>query len=193
MEPRIVVAAIAAIVAVSATAEETYVLDPSHSKPTFEARHIGYTTQFGSFGAVKGSVVLDRAARKASVEVTIDATSVRTFDARLDAIVKGERFFNVDKYPTIYFRSTGATFDGDRLVSVDGELTMIGVTRPVTLKVVSFICGENPFNKKAMCGCDAVASIKRSDWGMTTNVQTGAPADEITIRIPVEAFKDEPA
>jgi polyisoprenoid-binding protein YceI len=125
--------------------------------------------------------------------VTIDATSVRTFDTRLDAIVKGERFFNVEKYPTIYFKSTAATFEGDRLVAVDGELTMVGVTRPVTLKLVSFACGEHPFSKKPMCGCDAVTSIRRSEWGMTTNVQTGAPADEITIRIPVEAYRETPA
>jgi polyisoprenoid-binding protein YceI len=67
------------------------------------------------------------------------------------------------------------------------------VTKPVTLKIVSFACGEHPFSKKPMCGCDAVANIKRSEWGMTTNVQTGAPADEITIRIPVEALREVPA
>lgn len=193
MNPRTVVVGLAAVVAMPAAAQETYVLDPAHSRPTFEARHIGYTTQFGSFGAVKGTVVLDRAAKKAAVEVTIDASSVRTFDPRLDAIVRGERFFNVDKYPTIYFKSTGATFDGERLASLDGDLTMIGVTRPVRLAVVSFACGEHPFNKKPMCGCDAVARIRRSDWGMTTNVLTGAPADEITIRIPVEAYREPPA
>jgi polyisoprenoid-binding protein YceI len=192
MTSRIVLACLAAA-AIPAAAQDTYVLDPAHSRPTFEARHIGYTTQFGSFGNVKGTIVLDRAAKKAAVEVTIDATSIRTFDSRLDAIVKGERFFNVEKFPTIYFKSTGAAFEGDRLTAVDGDLTMVGVTRPVTLKIVSFACGDHPFSKKPMCGCDAVANIRRSEWGMTTNVQTGAPADEITIRIPVEALKDVPA
>jgi polyisoprenoid-binding protein YceI len=193
MTLRILLAVLATAAAFPAAAEDTYVLDPAHSRPTFEARHLGYTTQFGSFGAVNGKIRLDRAAKTAAVDVTIDAASVRTFDARLDAIVKGERFFNVEKFPTITFRSTGATFDGDRLTAVDGELTMLGVTKPVTLKLVSFACGEHPFSKKAMCGADAVATLKRSDWGMTTNVPTMSPADEVTIRIPVEALKEVPA
>ena len=134
--------------------------------------------------------MLDRAAKKGTVDLSIDTTSIKTFDTRLDAIVKGERFFNVDKYPTMTFKSTNMTFDGDRVVGVDGDLTMLGVTKPVSLKVATFICGENPFNKKPMCGAEATTTIKRSEWGMTDGLKINNPADDIKITIPIEAYKE---
>ncbi len=189
MNIRLLVAVLAAIMAMPVAAQEIYVLDPVHSQPVFEARHIGYSMQFGSFGKVHGTMTIDRAAKSGMVDVTIESASIRTFDARLDAIVKGERFFNVEKFPNVTFRSASLKFDGDRITGVDGELTMVGVTRPVTLKVANFTCGENPFNKKPMCGCDASATIKRSDWGMVAGLPAGAPGDEILLRIPVEAYR----
>lgn len=190
MSFRVLVASIAAIIAVPAFGEETYVIDPVHSQPMWEARHIGMALNHGSFGKATGKVMLDRAAKKGSVDVTIDATSIKTFDTRLDAIVKGERFFNVEKFPTMTFVSNKLMFDGDRLVAADGELTMMGVTKPVNLKVISFVCGENPFNKKPMCGADATATIKRSDFGLTDGLKIGNPSDEIKLTIPVEAYKE---
>lgn len=177
--------------ALPAAAQETYVLDGAHSRPSFEVRHLGYSTQIGFFDKVSGKVVLDRAAKKGSVEIAIDPASVRTFDARLDGAVKGEKFFNVEKFPAITFKSANVQFDGEKVTAVDGELTMLGVTKPVTLKLVDFRCGEQPFNKKPMCGGDATATIKRSDWGMTTGVQTITPSDEVTLRVPFEAYRAE--
>jgi polyisoprenoid-binding protein YceI len=171
-------------------AQETYTIDPVHSQPSWEARHIGYGLQRGSFQKFTGKVALDRAQKTGTVDVVIDATSIRTFDARLDGIVKGERFFNVEKFPTITFKSTKVGFDGDRVVQVDGELTMLGVTQPVSLKMDDFHCGEQAFNKKPMCGGNAVATIKRSDWGITQGVTTMTPGDEVVLRIPFEALKD---
>ncbi len=173
-----------------AAAQETYVVDPAHSQPQYETVHIGFSVQRGSFGKLSGKVVLDRAARKGSVDFTIDASSIRTHDPRSDVVVKGERYFNVEKYPTISFKSSNLTFEGDRVVGLDGELTMLGVTKPASFKVANFNCGENPFNKKAMCGAVATATIKRSDWGMTFGVQISNPADEIKLTIPVEASKE---
>ena len=190
MNFRVLVAGIAAVIAVPAFGQETYVIDPVHSQPMWEARHIGMAVHHGSFGKATGKVTLDRAAKKGSVDVTIDATSIKTFDTRLDAIVKGERFFNVEKFPSMTFVSSKLTFDGDRLVAADGELTMMGVTKPVNLKVINFVCGENPFNKKPMCGADATATIKRSDFGLTDGLKIGNPSDEIKLTIPVEAYKE---
>ena len=82
------------------------------------------------------------------------------------------------------------TFDGDRVVGVDGDMTMIGVTKPVSFKVVNFTCGENPFNKKPMCGAEATATIKRSDWGMTNGLNINNPGDEVKLMIPIEAYKE---
>jgi len=170
--------------------QESYTLDPAHSRPTFEANHMGYSTQFGSFQTMSGKGTLDLAAKKGTIEVTIDANSVRLFDPRLEPVVKGERFFNVEKFPTITFKSSGFKFAGDKVVAIDGELTFVGVTKPVTLKIVDFRCGEQPFNKKPMCGGNATTTIKRSEWGVTQGVQTMTPADEVVLRIPFEAYKD---
>ena len=192
MSARIALAMFAAMAAwPAAAATETYVLDPVHSQPWFETRHIGMTQQLGSFVKSSAKVTIDRAAKTGTVDVTIDATSVRTFDAtRLDAIAKGEKYFNVEKFPTITFKSTSMKFDGDNVVGVDGELTMLGVTKPVTLVVSSLVCGPHPFNKKPMCGGEAKATIKRSDWGMTAGLPL-APGDEVKLIIPIEAYQAE--
>src|SRR5262249_806366 len=158
-----------------------YNVEPVHSQPQWEARHIGMSTQRGSFGKMTGKVTLDTAAKSGAVDVTIDATTAKTFDGRLDQIVKGERFFNVEKYPTLTFKADKLTFDGDKIVQVDGDLTMVGVTKPVSFKVMNFVCGEQPFNKKPMCGADATATIKRSDWGMTDGLKINNPSDEIKL------------
>jgi polyisoprenoid-binding protein YceI len=179
--------ALAAMTALPAAAQETYEIQSAHSQPSWEARHIGFTQQHGSFGKATGKITLDRAAKKGTVDVVIDATSIRSFDSRLDDVLKGERFFNVAKYPTLTFKSSNVQFDGDRVVAIDGELTMLGVSKPVSLKVVNFVCGESPFNKKPMCGADATATIKRSDWGMTDGLKINNPSDEIKLIIPVEA------
>ena len=192
MKLRIAVAAAGALIALPVLAEDVYVIEPVHSQPQWEARHIGFSSQRGSFGKATGKIVLDRAAKKGTVDVEIDATTIKTFDTRLDAIVKGDRFFNVEKFPTITFKSTSVTFDGDRVTAVDGELTMIGVTKPVALKVNDFRCGEQTFNKKPMCGADATATIKRSDWGMNNGLNINNPSDEIKLMIPVEAYLQQP-
>ena len=178
-----------AIAAGRAAAEDTYTIDPVHSQPTFEVRHMGFSLQRGSFGKATGKVTLDRAAKKGSVEVTIDTTSIKTIDPKLDTLVKSEDFFNVAKYPTMTFKSTSLTFDGDRLVGLDGELTLLGVTKPVTLKVANDVCGENPFNKKAMCGAEATTTIKRSEWGMKYGIPK-AVGDDVKLMIPVEAYRE---
>lgn len=172
----------------SAAAEDTYTIDPVHSQPIFEVRHMGFSIQRGSFTKASGSITLDRAAKKGNIDVTIDAASIRTIDPRLDTHVKGEDFFNVAKYPTITFKSTNLTFDGDRVVSVAGELTLLGVTKPVTLNVVNEICGEHPSNKRPMCGAEASTTVKRSEWGMKYGLPK-AVGDDVHIIIPIEAYK----
>ena len=175
--------------ATAAAAEESYVTDPAHSQPSYEIRHTIFSTQRGDFTKSTGKITLDRAAKKGAIDVTIDTTSIRTIDPRLDTHTKGEDFFNVANYPTMTFKSSNLVFDGDRVVGAEGELTMIGVTKPVSLKVANFACGEHPSNKKPMCGAEATATIKRSEWGM----KYGAPravGDEVRLIIPIEAYRD---
>jgi polyisoprenoid-binding protein YceI len=186
-------AAVALIVATACSAvaaQETYTIDPVHSQPMFEARHLGFSQQRGSFAKSTGKITLDRAAKTGTVDIVIDTTSIRTYDSRLDEQMKSENFFNVAKYPTMTFKGEKVIFDGDRVVQVDGDLTLLGVTKPVSLKVTNFVCGEHPMNKKAMCGAEATTTIMRSEWGMKYALPK-AVSDEIKLTIPIEAFRDQ--
>jgi len=170
-------------------AEETYVFDPVHSQPMCEVRHMGFSVQHVSFGKITGKVMLDREARKGSLDATVDTTSVRSYSEKLDTHLKGEDFFNVAKYPTMTFRSSDLIFEGDKVVAANGELTLLGVTRPVSFKVEHFVCGEQPFNKRAMCGAEVTATIMRYEGGMKYGIPKAA-ADAVKIVLPVEAFRE---
>lgn len=169
-------------------APENYTIDSTHTFPSFEIGHMGFSTQRGRFNKTTGSIVLDRAAKKATVDISIDANSISTGLDKLEAHLRAEDFFDTAKYPTITFKSTGARFNGDKLASVSGNLTLHGVTKPVTLTVTSFFCGPNPVYKKDACGADAVATIKRSDFGI--NYALPAVSDEVKLLIQVEAHKN---
>ena len=189
MTRALVLDALIAVPHVATAAEETYVVEPTHSQPLFEVQHMGgFSTQRGSFQKMSGKITLDRAAKKGAIDVTIDTTSVSTISPVLDGKMKSDEFFDVAKYPTMTFRSTTLTFDGDRLTSADGEFTMLGVTKPVVLKVTNFMCGEQPFNHKPMCGAEATTTIKRSEWGMKNSLK--AASDDVKIILPVEAYRE---
>ena len=166
---------------------ETFVLDTNHTKPRFEYSHFGYSTQVSRFDTVTGTITIDRAAKTGSVDVTIDAKSVSTGYALFNGHIQGEDFFDTAKYPTITYKSDKLNFDGDKLVGVEGNLTIKGVTRPVTLVVTSMLCMPHPMTKKDACGANATAQIKRSDF----NMGKYAPyvSDEVTLSIPVESMK----
>ncbi len=173
----------------AAAAEESYVTDPAHSSHRTRSGTRSSRRSAATSPSRPAKITLDREAKKGSIDVSIDTTSIRSHDPRLDSILKGEDYFNVAKYPTMTFKSTALRFDGDRLTGVDGELTMIGVTRPVTLKVADFQCGENPFNKKPMCGAEVTTTIKRSDWGMKVGIGRSS-GDDVKITIPIEAYRE---
>jgi len=189
IRPTIVLLALA-VPAAAFAAAESYVIEPVHSQPMFEVQHMGgFSNQHGSFGKLSGKITLDRAAKTGSIDVVIDTTSIRSFNDRLDTVLKGEDYFNVAKYPTMTFKSSKLIFDGDRLVGADGELTMLDVTKPVSLKVEGFMCGENPFNKKPMCGAEAAATIMRSEWGMKTGIPKST-SDQVRLTLPIEAYRE---
>jgi polyisoprenoid-binding protein YceI len=166
---------------------DTYNIDSSHTFTYFEVNHLGLSTFRGRFDKTTGTVQLDRAKKQGSVEITIDANSVSTGVEKLNAHLKNADFFEVEKFPTITFKSSDFRFEEDELVQVIGELTMHGVTRPVTLDVRSFVCKDHPMTRKPACGVDAQTRIKRSDFGINYALPT--VADEVTIHIEVEAHK----
>ena len=149
---------------------------------------MGMSTHRGHFEAKEGSVVLDRAAKSGSADITIDMGTLATSVPKLADHLRSEDFFDAAKFPTATFKGNDFKFEGDKLVAVNGDLTLRGVTKPVTLKVEAFNCGNHPMNKKAMCGADASATVKRSEFG----VKYGIPAvsDDVKLSIPIEAYKD---
>ena len=169
-------------------AQEVYVFDAKHTTPTFEVTHIGFSQQRGLFGNTTGKVSIDRTAKKGTIDVSIATASLMMSQA-LQNLVKSDEFLNVEKFPTMTYKSADLVFDGDNLVGANGEFTMLGVTKQVALKVTSFKCAPNPFNKRPMCGGEATATLKRSDFGMKAAL--GAASDEIRIVIPFEAAKEQ--
>ncbi len=169
-------------------APETYIIDNTHTFPRFEYSHFGYSTQAHCFTKTSGKITLDRAAKTGAVDVTIDAKSVDTGYALFNEHLQGEDFFDTAKYPTITYTAGRMKFKGDKPVAVEGELTIKGITRPVTLKLTSFHCMPHPIVKKDACGANAVAQVKRSGFNMGKH----APyvSDEVTLVIPVEAINE---
>lgn len=184
-------------------ASQTYAIDPVHSFPNFTINHLGMTTIHGRFDKMSGKIVLDTAARTGTIDVKIETASVNTGDARHEAGSWAARnygprsrdehlrtadFFNSAEFPELLYKSTKLNFNGDALQSVEGNLTLLGVTKPVKLNVTSFKCGPHPFNKKPMCGAYAEGSIKRTDFG----IKFGVPAisDEVKLAIGIEAYPE---
>jgi len=191
MKKLALVAAVSSLCAFSAAAlaaPETFVIDPNHTAPRFEYSHFGYSNQMHRFDKTSGRIVLDRSAQSGSVEVTIDATSVNTGFELFNKVIQGEDFFDTARFPSIVFKSSKVRFDGGKPVAVEGNLTIKGVTRPVTLNMTSFNAKPNPFVKKDAIGADAFAKIKRSDFNMGKYVPD--VSDEVTLSIAVEAVKE---
>lgn len=170
-------------------AEESYTLDPAHTFPSFEVDHLGFSTQRGRFDQTHGMVIMDQQAKHGSVDISMDASSIDTGFKPLDEVLRGMEFLNVAQYPEVTFHSSKLKFDGEQLVTVDGVLTMLGVSRPVTLNVTHYKCGWDPVSSKYVCGVDAETILKRSDFGMTKFIPF--VSDDVKLKIQVEAARDQ--
>ena len=132
--------------------------------------------------------MLDRAAKTGKAEFTFDTGSISTGFAPLDTHLKSKDFFNAAETPTAKFVGDKFSFDGDKVTSVAGTLTMLGKTQPVTLTATNFNCYQNPMLKREVCGGDFETTIARSQWGMSYGLTYGLP-DSIRLLIQVEAIK----
>ena len=186
---RIAILAFAASLSIPAfAAPETYVMDNNHTYPSFSYTHMGFSTQQSKFDKTTGKVTIDRAAKTGSLDVSIDTKSVNTGSELFNGHLKGEDFFNAEKFPVITFKSSNFKFEGDKVAFINGDLTIKGVTKPVTLTVSSFNCGPHPVTKKEACGANASTKIKRSEFNASKYVP--AVSDEVTLNIVVEATKE---
>lgn len=171
-----------------AMAADSFTIDSRHTFPTFEINHLGFSTQRGRFNTTSGKIMLVPSQGSGSIEVKIDAASIDMGLEAWNKHMRGEDFFNAEQFPAITFKSTKLLFDGEKLVGAEGDLTLLGVSKPVKLDVKGFTCGTHPVNKKALCGADISTTIKRSDFGMTKYLPS--ISDAVFIEIPVEAFRD---
>jgi polyisoprenoid-binding protein YceI len=179
---------LASLLVAPAFAADTYTFDPEYTAPVFEVEHLGFTTQRGRFNKTEGKVMLDFAAKKGIVEFTVFTNSLDMGSRAWTVHVSSEGLFNIEKYPTMSFKSDKLIFDGNKVVAAEGNFTLLGVTKALKVAVNRFTCGTNPLNKKQMCAGDISATIKRSEFGMTKYIPT--VSDEIKINVPVEAYKD---
>jgi polyisoprenoid-binding protein YceI len=193
---RITLGAMALAVPLAASAApENYTLDPYHTFPHFAVEHFGVSMFWGRFDRSSGKFMIDRAAKKASLELTVNTASVSTGEndkgsrpRSLDEHLRSADFFNVAEFPRMTFKAADVKFNGDNPAEISGELTLLGVTRPLTLKVERWVCKDNPFNKKPMCGGNASGALKRSDFGMKYALP--AVSDEVRLYVGFEGYRD---
>ncbi|AGN82597.1 YceI family protein [Pseudomonas putida] len=182
---------IAGAASVSATAAmaapETFVIDSSHTFERFSYSHFGMSTQLSKFNKTTGTVIIDKASKTAKVDITIDTTSVDTGSDVFNGHIQGPEFLDTAKYPTATFKGEKMHFEGDKPVALDGQLTIKGVTKPVTLKITNYVAMPHPLLKKDAIGADAEVVIKRSDFGASKYVPY--VGDDVTISVSLEAVK----
>ena len=148
-----------------------YGVEPAHTRVLFSVSHMGFSTWYGEFTGASGSLTLDpKNARVDAVSVSVPTASISTSNATLNEELKGDKWFDAAKFDTISFRSTKVVPTGAKTADVVGELTLHGVTRPVTLKATFNAAGVNPLTKGYTVGFEVSGDIKRSDFGVSTYV-----------------------
>ena len=169
-------------------APELYTIEPMHTYPSFAASHQGISFWRGKFTKTRGKIWLDREKGTGKVDITIDANSVDFGLPIMDKVAQGETLFNVEKYPTVTYKADSMTFKDGVPIKIHGELTLLGVTKPVPLEVASFKCKMHPFLKREVCGAEARGEFNRTQFGMTREAEHDP---KVSLIIDVEALKGE--
>lgn len=173
-----------------AFANEKFVLDPEHTTILFYVSHLGFSDMVGKFTEFSGDVFLDfQHTNESSLDVHIKPASVMTSSKKLDEVLQGSDWFNTAKYPDIHFESTGIRSISPRDAEVTGDLTMMGVTNPVTLRVHHTKADYSIAGNHFVAGFSADAMITRSQFGMTKYVPM--VGDEVRIHIEAEAISEQ--
>jgi len=165
-----------------------YAIDPTHTFATFEISHLGASVNRGRFDKKEGSVQLDKTAKTGKVELTIDIASITTGVEPFDKHLQSAEIFDAAKFPTAKFVGNKFTFEGDKVVSVAGDLTLKGKTLPVTFKANQFACYQNPMLKREVCGGDFETTIDRTQFGLDYGVPFGI-TKTVSIVAQIEAIK----
>ena len=174
--------------AAQAATPNEYAVEPTHTFVTFEINHFGASVNRGRFEKKEGTVQFDKAGKTGKVDISFEASSISTGTPAFDKHLQGADLFNAAQYPTLRFVSDKFNFDGDKVTSVAGQLTLLGKTGPVTLKANQFACYNHPMLKREVCGGDFEATIDRTQWGMNYGVEWGFPKN-VRLLVQVEAVK----
>ena len=177
-------------IGVVCAAPVTYNIDPAHTYPSFEADHMGISVWRGKFNRSSGTVVLDKAAKTGSVDVSIDTASVDFGHDALNSWAVGKEFFDAAKFGPARYKGKLTGFVNGAPSEVTGELTLHGVTKPVNLKLALFKCIQHPMLKREVCGADAMGSFKRDEFGLDAGKDYGFKMD-VPLRIQIEAIAAE--
>lgn len=191
LRPLAVALSVASALAATAPASAEpidYKTDPTHTFVYFEVIHFGTSTVRGRFNDVSGTITLDQAARTGKADITIVTGSIDSGVADFNAHLKTKDFFDVEQSPTARFTGDRFEFDGEKLTSVSGQLTLLGKTLPVTLQAQRFNCYFQPVLKVDVCGGDFTTTLTRSQWGMDWGIAMGVP-DEVHVAIQIEAAR----
>jgi polyisoprenoid-binding protein YceI len=169
----------------------TYQVDPAHTYPSFAADHMGGLSVWrGKFDKTSGTIILDKDKGTGTVDITIDTSSIDFGHEKLNEHAKGPDLFDVAKYPTATYKGTLVSFQNGAPTQVQGELTLHGVTRPLSLTIHQFLCKPHPMTKKDVCGADASATFNRKDYGLSYGESYGFKM-EVQLAIQVEAFRQD--
>jgi polyisoprenoid-binding protein YceI len=195
MQKALAALVLAAVPLGATAAAETFTVDPLHSSVLFGIDHLGLSTVHGRFDKFAGKFSLDRAAKKGEVELTIDTASVDTNDndkgsrqRSRDEHLRSDDFFNAAEFPKMTYKSTNVVFAGENPTTIEGNLTLLGVTKPLSIKLERFRCNPATATAKERCGGDGTGKLKRSDFGMSRGIpQIG---DELALTVSFEANKD---
>jgi polyisoprenoid-binding protein YceI len=169
----------------------TYEVDPGHTFPSFEADHMGGLSVWrGKLDKSSGTIVFDKDKSTGTVDITVDTSSIDFGHEKLNEHAKSKDLFDVANYPTATYKGTLAKFVNGSPTEVDGQFTLHGVTKPLTLKIDQFLCKPNPMTKKEVCGADAKATFNRKDYGMAFGEAYGFKMD-VKLAIQVEAVRKD--
>lgn len=177
-----------AVLCAAGVSAAEYKIDSNHANARFAANHFGTSTNTGGFYGLTGTVSYDAKAQTGSVDVVIPMSALNTGLPGFDKHLKSKDFFNAEKFPEMRFQSTKWHFQDGKVAAVDGNLTLLGQTHPVTLKAKQFNCYLSPMLKAQVCGGDFEAVIDRTQWGMNYGVAFGM-TKEVKLDIQIEASK----
>ena len=159
-----------------------YTVEPIHTRVLFGVSHMGFSTWYGEFTNVSGNLKLEpQSVENSALEIKIPVSTVSTSNAKLDGELKSAQWLDAGQFPEIHFKAKKIERTGEKTAKVTGDLTLHGVTKPVTLDVTFNGAGTNPLDKKYTAGFEAKGTIKRSDFGVKTYIPL--IGDDVTLII----------